>query len=430
MSDIVVYGSGKTGRSIVKLLEKLHKTSVLYDDLHGFYGDGGFSSSSIVLLSPGVPPNAHGLAEAEKCGACLVAELELCSWLCKGRCISVTGTNGKTTTCEMIYRILTDCGRKSRLLGNGGIPFSEQVLDVDCDETVVLESSSFQLERCRTFSPYVSVLTNLAPDHINWHGSFENYRKAKQNNFIRQIDGYALFNMDDAAAAAMSDDCRCAKLYYSCDNPRANCFIDGSGVTVRGDGREIHIDSLFSQRFVGHDISNALAAILACACVGVSPNDAMQSLKDFVFLSHRLQRMDSIDGVTFIDDSKATNVHATVSALGCFSEPLALIMGGSDKGESFDSIFFRLPSNVLQVAAVGQTANAIKESAARYGIGVKIFDEYDEAIRFCFHRMQPCGGIVLMSNACASFDKFGGFEERGEYFKKIVKEIEIENSKN
>lgn len=430
MSNIVVYGKGKTGKSLIKMLQKLNKEAILYDDETG-YDDDLFTSESFVLVSPGVPPRAKGLSAAKKVGAEIMGETEFCFRYCKGKIISVTGTNGKTTVCEMTASILRDSGNmQTYLLGNGGVPFSEKVLDVQSDDIVVLESSSFQLYGCKSFAPYVAVLTNIAPDHLNWHESMDEYINAKKNNFLRMTDGFAIFNKDDGAAVELSRECKATNLYYSLRDNTANCYFDGENVILRGNGKRSEINARFIGGFARHNVSNALAAILASCCAGAEPCAAVSSLRNFATPPHRLQKVDIIDGVTFIDDSKATNVHATASALGCFSEPLALIMGGSDKGESFDSIFSHLPSNVLQVVAVGQTANVIKESAARYGIDVKIFDEYDEAIRFCFHSMQPCGGIVLMSNACASFDKFGGFEERGEYFKKIVKEIGIENSKN
>ena len=424
MSDIIVYGKGKTGQSLIKMLQKLHRNAILYDDVTGFDGNGEFTQNCLVLLSPGVPPTAKGLLLSRERQAKVVGELEFCFPYCKGKCISVTGTNGKTTTCEMIYHVLRECGKSSRLLGNGGVPISSQVLDVQEDDIVVLESSSFQLLDCEDFAPFVSVTTNLAMDHINYHGSFEQYARAKQNNFIHQEKGYALFNLDDGGAVGLSQSARCERLFYSVSNSEANCYYDGSNVVLRSDGQMTKVSAVFLSQFAKHNLSNALGAILACVCVGVLPNQAVSALHSYRLLPHRLQQVTTVCGVTFVDDSKATNVHATVSALSCFSQNLALVLGGSSKGESYDPIFEAVGENVKLIVAVGDTASDIQSTGKKYGIDVKIFDDFKQATQYCFEQIKVIGGVVLMSNACASFDKFSGYNERGDYFQKAVKEIQ------
>lgn len=430
MSDIIVYGRGKTGNSLIKMLQKQHIDAIQYDDSLGFDNDCDLASNNVVLVSPGVPPFAKGLVSARKRGAKILGELEYCFPFCKGRCISVTGTNGKTTTCEMIYEILKDNGVKTRLLGNGGVPFSSQVLDVGSDEIVVLESSSFQLADCRNFAPYVSVFTNLAPDHLNYHGSFEAYALAKQNNFLHQKEGFAIFNLDDANVMALSKNCKCAKLFFSVRDSDADCYYSERQLTVNVDGNRRSFDATPIAGFAKHNLSNAISAILACACVEVDPAVAIRALSDYRPLPHRLQYVDTICGVTFINDSKATNVHATVSALQCFAGDLALILGGSDKGERYDEIFDKMGSNVRLVVAVGQTAHAIAECGKTHGVYIRLCDSLDIAVKLCYEAMKPLNGIVLMSNACASFDEFCGFEERGNYFIKAVEKIKSDEQKN
>ena len=423
MSDIIVYGKGKTGQNLVKMLQKLGKSAVMYDDVSGFDKDVEFTADSTVLLSPGVPPHAQGVRLAKQKGANLIGELEFCFPYCKGRCISVTGTNGKTTTCEMIYHILHSNGVQSRLLGNGGIPFSSQVLDVEKDEIVVLESSSFQLADCVSFAPYVSVFTNLAADHLNYHASFNDYAEAKVNNFAHQKHGYALFNMDDGAVVQLSAKCGCRSLFYSVDNAKANCYYDGRCVVLQDEMRTTQIESTYFSQLARHNLSNALGAVLASCCVGVSAQKAVKAIESYQFLPHRLQKVATACGVTFVDDSKATNVAATVSALNCFSDNLALILGGSDKGESYDAIFDGMPANVIVVTATGETASDICECGKKYGKNVRQFEDIRQATFFCYEKIKPVGGLVLMSNACASFDKFSGYSERGEYFQRVVADI-------
>ena len=423
MSDIIVYGKGKTGQNLVKMLQKLGKGAVMYDDVSGFDTDAQFTADSTVLLSPGVPPHAKGVLLAKLKGANLVGELEYCFPYCKGRCISVTGTNGKTTTCEMIYHVLQSCEIQSRLLGNGGVPFCSQVLEIGKDEIVVLESSSFQLADCVSFAPYVSIFTNLAADHLNYHASFEQYAKAKVNNFVHQQQGYALFNMDDGAVSELSTQCNCTRLFYSVDNMAANCYYDGHNVVLQDSTKKIHIESEYFSNHARHNLSNALGAVLASCCVGVAPEKAVKAIESYQFLPHRLQKVATADGVTFVDDSKATNVAATVSALSCFKDNLAVILGGSDKGESYDAIFTNIRPNVKFIVATGATASAICECGKSYGITVSQFDDIRDATYFCYKSIKPMGGIVLMSNACASFDKFSGYSERGEYFQKVVADL-------
>ncbi len=430
MSNIVVYGKKKTGKSLIKMLQKLNKEAILYDD-ETEYEDDLFTSESLVLVSPGVPPRAKGLSAAQKVGAEIMGETEFCFRYCKGKIISVTGTNGKTTVCEMTASILRDSGnRQTYLLGNGGVPFSEKVLDVQPDNIVVLESSSFQLYGCKSFAPYVAVLTNIAPDHLNWHESMDEYINAKKNNFLRMTDGFAIFNKDDGAAVELSRECKATKLYYSLRDNTANCYFDGENVILRGNGKESEINARFIGGFARHNVSNALAAILASCCAGAEPCAAVSSLRNFATPPHRLQKVDIIDGVAFIDDSKATNVHAAVSALNCVEGNIALILGGSDKGEDYGEIFRNAGADVKAVVAVGQTAEAIYECGKRFGRNVIVLGDFKQAARYCFDLLKPIGGTVLMSNACASFDSFGGFEERGDYFARAVKEIKSENQKS
>ncbi|MCH5159786.1 MAG: UDP-N-acetylmuramoyl-L-alanine--D-glutamate ligase [Clostridiales bacterium] len=430
MSDIVIYGKGKTGQSLLKMLQKLGKEAVLYDDTTGFNGSGQFDSDNLVIVSPGVPPKARGLQLARECGAKIVGELEFCFQYCKGRCISVTGTNGKTTTCEMIYHALKCNGVETRLLGNGGTPFSSQVLEIEEGETVVLESSSFQLKDCVRFAPYVSLFTNLASDHLNYHGSLEEYAAAKTKNFINQRYGVAIFNKDDTNVEKIAEKCVCQKMFYSLDKIDANCYFDGRNVVVKDGEISLAVAAEYLTEFAKHNLSNALGAILACYCVGVEPEKAIEALKSYQLLPHRLQKVGKINEITFIDDSKATNVHATVSALSCYSETLALILGGSDKGESYDAIFDNMKDNVILVVAVGETAEAVRQCGAKYGVDVLVFDDFKDAVIFCYERLKNAPGLIIMSNACASFDKFSSYEERGNYFQKAVRDIQSGKESN
>lgn len=425
MSNIVVYGCGKTGKSLAELLQRRGKPFRFFDDACPC---DKIERDELVIISPGVEPSAVGVMQAKGCGATLCSELDYCLPLCKGRCISVTGTNGKTTTCEMLFSILGTIG-KAWLLGNGGVPFSHSVDCVHSRDAVVLESSSFQLCTCRSFAPYISVFTNLATDHLDYHKSFWAYARAKCNNFRHQARGQiAVFNADDSALVRLSDFAKSNVVYYSVGNPNANCFIDGDSVVVRLNGKECmeRLGVILSMPL--HNRSNALAAITAAVCYGVSLGQCVDALQSFNPAPHRLQIVACFNGVVFVDDSKGTNVHATKSAVACFNEPIVLIVGGSDKGESFEELF-PLPKNVRAVYAVGQTAKKIACAGKKYGCDVLQLQNYSVAVRKAYELLVvEGGGVVLMSNACASFDAFSGYAERGEFFCKIVKELIDEQS--
>lgn len=421
MFNIVIYGRGKTGKGLYNMLKRQELSAVFYDDETGFDDNGSFTDESLVLLSPGVKPNSKGLICARRAGSTVTSELEYCFKYIKGKCVSVTGTNGKTTTCEMIVHILKAAGLEYRLLGNGGIPLSGEVLDISPKEITVLESSSFQLDGAKTFAPYISVFVSLACDHIDYHGSLENYVEAKTNNFIHQTEGYAIFNKDDENVVELSEQCKCRRLYYSTSAPSADCYFDGTKVIINYDGKNAQIECDTLKKYAKHNLSDALAAILVAYLLGAPLDVISASFTDYKFLPHRMEVVEEVENVTFVDDSKATNVHATVNALSNYSQPLALILGGSDKGESYDDIFTHLGKNVVAVAASGDTANAIADCGKIYGLDVKIFDDIKRAVEWCFAEINKDGGVVLMSNACASFDKFNGYAERGEYFKNAVK---------
>lgn len=420
MTDIVVYGRGVTGVTLYNFAKKVGYNPCYYDDQKGFDAGGGFAKGVTVVKSPGVKPFAKGMREAAAAGAKVVTELDFCFPYLHGRCISVTGTNGKTTVCRMIHRVLSANGADTLLLGNGGVPLAS-ALPVEADKTCVLESSSFQLEGTKSFCPYISVVTNVACDHLDYHKSVRNYVAAKKNNFLRQRQGYAIFNADDRRSMLLSRECRSRTLFYSVENQQTNIYVKEGVIYLRQGLSQQQVQSPFGN-FSPLNLSNALCALLASSLMGVSLAEGCQALRDFAFPPHRLQQVAEFCGVSFVDDSKATNVHAVKGALKCFSRPLALILGGSDKGESFDPLFCDLPKNVVKIYAVGQTAEKICRSAAKYGKTAEVCS-LDESVRQGFFALRDSGGIVLMSNGCASFDEFENFSRRGEKFAALAEEL-------
>ncbi len=431
MSNIIVYGNGKTGRALADLTERRGDTAFLYDDdpLKSAVTPNAipFGSVDKLVLSPGIRPDSPFALYCAERGIEITGELQYCFDMCKARCVSVTGTNGKTTVTELIYAILSACGKDCRLLGNGGVPFSTQADMLTENQTAVLESSSFQLMTASRFSPYVSVFVSLAPDHLDYHTSYEEYINAKCNNFINQDSrAFAIFNADEPLLAALSEKSRCYTLFYSADNPSANCRMEGDEVVVNLGRSVTRVKSAYCASQLLHNRSDILGAVL-CACVcGVSAADAVGAAEKFSFLPHRMQKIARHLGVTFIDDSKATNIHATLAALrSCENCEVALILGGSDKGYGFDDLFRNIGPNVRYIAAIGETAEKIRRSSEKYRFAeFHVFASLREAVGASYRYLKSIGGgTLLLSNACASFDMFSGYAERGDVFQSIVKEL-------
>lgn len=422
MTDIVVYGRGKTGVALADLARKQGLSVDFYSDGDNVDLQQVFDCKE-VWLSPGVPPNAKGLAFCKQNGVVVRSELSVCFPLCKGQVVSVTGTNGKTTVCGMVKHILDKCGQSCLLLGNGGVPFAKHVVDVKQNEIVVLESSSFQLLSAQNFAPHLSVFTSLAPDHLDYHGSFVSYVLAKCNNFLWQRPtDFALFNADNKQLLRLARHSKARVLTYSVSSQDSDCFVKDGFVYINQQGKLHRCKQSFPSQ-LPHNRSNALAAILACVCLGVDFCQAVAAVGDYVLLPHRNQLVGMYNGVAFVDDSKGTNVEATLHAIRCYDGQIALIVGGSDKGEDFWPLFASLPSNVVFVAAVGQTACKMVSMARRRNVNAQVFDNYVAAVKACYNSVVCGGGTVLLSNACASFDMFGGFGERGDHFQNIVKEL-------
>lgn len=429
MGQYVVYGRGKTGKALCKLLAKNNLPFCTFDDSTGFDGNkSAFCKSDTVLLSPGVRPSAFGYVQCKKCGAKVVGELQYSFEQCPSKCVSVTGTNGKTTTCQLIHHILTSCGVSSKLLGNGGVPFCSQVENCTEQDVVVLESSSFQLANATSFSPYISLFTSLAVDHLDYHPTYGDYVKSKLNNFVHQRKNcYAIFNADDKEVLKLSEKSKCFTLFYSVDNVFANCYYKDLHVVVNLFGKLNQVFCPQLGEMPRHNLSNVLGAILASTLLGVDVATAVQSATTYKFLPHRLQLVLQKNGVCFVDDSKATNVHATLSAIDAYRhQNVALILGGSDKGMQFDSLFSPQKRNVVYYCAIGQTASAIKQCAQKYNVCVELCCDMQQAVAKCYHAIKNIGGVVLLSNACASFDMYDDYQHRGCHFQQVVKETMLD----
>lgn len=383
----------------------------------------------LVVKNPGVPGGLPIFARAKELGIPAISEVELAFWAIDAPIVGITGTNGKTTTTALTGAMLKMSGRPTHVAGNIGLPLSAVAMDVRPGDIVVAELSSFQLENIIHFRPTVSVVLNITPDHIDRHGSMDAYIAAKAGIFLNQRhNDKVILNADDIGAFGLYNHPRANVYLFSRQREIARgAFLEGGWIVLRDGGEKIAVCAACEVAIPGsHNLENALAAALAAWLVGVSPHSIARVLRTFKGVPHRLEEVATIGGVTFINDSKGTNPEACIKALESCLQPKLLIAGGYDKGSSFDALALEIKKHVSYVILLGQVKNRLAE--ALLGVGYTAFEQADtleEAVK-CAYRAAKPGNRVLLSPACASWDMFADFEERGELFKRAVRSLERE----
>jgi UDP-N-acetylmuramoylalanine--D-glutamate ligase len=388
--------------------------------LSGGHRPSHLDGMDLVVASPGVPQGATILRWARERRLPVWSELELGARLVRCPVVAVTGTNGKTTATEMAAAAMQAAGLDAIACGNVGYPFS--LAAVEGHEALAVETSSFQLRFHRTFHPRVSVLLNLAPDHLDWHGSFERYREAKRRVYLRQSDGDThVGNRDDAHAAEVSRDAPCHRVWFTLDEPRRDEVGYREGLLVsRLEGRE---------RVLGRPIApdaahraDAAAATAAALAFGLDPDPVGRGVCAFAPLPHRGSVVAEVGGVRFVDDSKATNPHAVLAAVRDM-EDLVLVAGGRSKGIDLSPLAEVTP----RLAGAVVLGEAAEELAAlfRDRVPVRRVNSIEAAVREGY-RLAPKGSAVVLAPGCASQDMFRDYRERGERFAAAARELEQE----
>jgi UDP-N-acetylmuramoylalanine--D-glutamate ligase len=375
----------------------------------------------LVVVSPGVPADHADLAAARRRGVEVIGEVELAWRASTAEVVAVTGTNGKTTTTTLVGVLLAETGRPVTVGGNIGRPLSADVLTLAPGALVVAEVSSFQLETADTFQPRVAALLNLTPDHLDRHRTFEAYAEAKARIFARQTpDDFAVVNADDPQAAALARRARSRLLWFSRTRvPDEGAAVRDGWVTVRLGGQEDPVCPVGEIALRGaHNLENVLAATACAAALGVPGVRLRPRLRAFRAVAHRLEWVRDRGGVAFYNDSKGTNVDATLKALAAFEEPVVLIAGGRDKGQSFEALGRAAAGRVKAAVLIGEGRRTIGPALA--GVTpVHEADSLDQAVEAAAGLAGP-GEVVLLSPACASFDMFRDYEHRGDEFKRAV----------
>jgi UDP-N-acetylmuramoylalanine--D-glutamate ligase len=378
-----------------------------------------------VVKSPGVPREAAVIAAALERGIEVVGELELAWRAVPNRFVAVTGTNGKTTTVELLGHLYRTAGEPVAVAGNVGTPLSALAGAVDPNATVVCECSSFQLEDSVAFAPECAVFLNLAPDHLDRHADLDAYLAAKLRVFANQgNDDLAVYNADEPTLAG-ADLGGCARRVSFCRGAGPDCEVSLSEGLIFYGG-----EPLLATRELGlfgeHNVANAMAAAAAALSMGLDRDAVREGLRSFAGVPHRLEEVAEIGGVRFVNDSKATNVASALVGLSAFEGGVHAILGGSEKGEEFaplaDPIRERCAACYLVGASAGRLAVELA-GVVEAGIELHRCADLEEAVRRAADAARP-GEVVLLSPACASFDAFANFERRGERFREIVEELQ------
>jgi len=435
--DIVVAGAARSGVAVAMLLKR-KGARVFVSDIGKIseehrsrleqagipYEEQGHSDKAhagdLLVLSPGVPGDAPIVRAWRNAEKRVVSEIEVASWYCKSRIIAVTGSNGKTTVVNWLADVWKRAGRRCLLAGNIGTAFSEVVEQTSEEVDVILEVSSFQLDHIDRFRARVAVLLNITPDHLNrYHNQFEEYIASKMQLPGHQTkDDILIYGFDDPV---VKDQVR--KMSGRPDTPILLPFsseVEVPGIFLRNGVIRIKTDRLNEEVLPmkqlalpgKHNLRNGLAVALAARICEIDKGPIRESLSGFEGVPHRLQKVREVDGVTWYNDSKATNVNAVWYALTSFSKPVILIMGGRDKGNDYSELAYEIRKKVKLIVAIGEGREAIRDQLQGVAPVIWFSESMQDAVRKCYMKAER-GDVVLLSPACASFDMFESYEDRG-----------------
>lgn len=440
----LVCGMARSGIAAAKLLNRLGARVTLQDmkkreeisaDVLALEGEGivlytGANPDEIacaqdlIVLSPGIPCDLPFIAAAEEAGIEVISEVELAYRLTPCPITAITGTNGKTTTTTLTGEIMKTAYSGTAVVGNIGIPYSEEVERLTEKDWVVAEISSFQMEKAKEFHPHISAVLNITPDHLNRHKTMDVYIAMKERVFAKQTaEDFCILNHGDEACRKMADK-TAAKVFFfdSSETLAEGIYLNGDAIEVRwGTINEtlIHVDEL--QILGVHNYENVMAAAAMGICAGIALDTIRTVLKGFAGVAHRIEYVATVDGVDYYNDSKGTNVDASIRAVLAMKKPIVLIGGGYDKGSSFDEWTKLFPGRVKHLVLIGVTAPKVRASAEKFGFtAISDCETFEEAVALCREKAED-GDCVLLSPACASWGMFDNYEQRGDMFKEQVR---------
>lgn len=447
INTAIVAGTGKSGISATKLLvnhgvkvylfdenkdrdieaikEKTGDSKLVQIEL-GELGEDALSSSQLMVISPGIPVDAPFTDVVRNAGIPIWSEIELAYHYGKGKIAAITGTNGKTTTTALVGEIVKAHNAKTIVVGNIGIPYTELCDTTDDDSDTVAEISSFQLETVIDFHPNVSAILNLTPDHLNRHYTFENYGNVKFSITKNQtMDDVTVLNYDDEHTRAMGEKAKdhCHVVYFSrLEKPAGGVYVEDGDIILEDGDKKINVLAIKDLKLMGaHNVENVLAAVGISYYMGVPVDVIRDVATSFKAVAHRIEYVDTVDGVAYYNDSKGTNPDAAIKGIQAMVAPTFLIGGGYDKGSEYDEWIEAFDGKVKWLVLIGQTAQKIADCAKRHGFNSIIFEEnLQDAVAYC-HENAVDGDAVLLSPACASWGQFDNYEQRGDMFKEYVR---------
>lgn len=447
INTAIVAGTGKSGISATKLLvnhgvkvylfdenkdrdieaikEKTGDSELVQIEL-GELGEDALSSSQLMVISPGIPVDAPFTDVVRNAGIPIWSEIELAYHYGKGKIAAITGTNGKTTTTALVGEIVKAHNAKTIVVGNIGIPYTELCDTIDDDSDTVAEISSFQLETVIDFHPNVSAILNLTPDHLNRHYTFENYGNVKFSITKNQtMDDVTVLNYDDEHTRAMGEKAKdhCHVVYFSrLEKPAGGVYVEDGDIILEDGDKKINVLAIKDLKLMGaHNVENVLAAVGVSYYMGVPVDVIRDVATSFKAVAHRIEYVDTVDGVAYYNDSKGTNPDAAIKGIQAMVAPTFLIGGGYDKGSEYDEWIEAFDGKVKWLVLIGQTAQKIADCAKRHGFNSIIFEEnLQDAVAYC-HENAVDGDAVLLSPACASWGQFDNYEQRGDMFKEYVR---------
>ena len=407
-------------------MEKLSQ-SELVTILLGKLTDEVLKQTDIMVISPGIPVDSAFVEDIKKAGIPVWSEIELAYYFGKGKIAAITGTNGKTTTTALVGEIVKAWNPKTIVVGNIGIPYTELCDTTNDDSATVAEISSFPLETIVDFHPNVSAILNLTPDHLNRHYTFENYGNVKKSITKNQTeDDVVVLNYDDDHTRAMAEGIRPRVVYFSrLEKPAGGVYVEDGHIVIEANGEKIDVLALKDLILLGsHNVENVLAAVGISYYMGVPVNVIRDVAVSFKAVEHRIEYVKTVAGVDYYNDSKGTNPDAAIKGIQSMDRPTILIGGGYDKGGSFSDWIRSFDGKVKCLLLLGDTKDRIAQEAEECGFfEYRFVDSLEEAVKTA-HDLAESGDAVLLSPACASWDMFDSYEQRGTMFKDFIRGLE------
>lgn len=441
--NVLVIGLGISGVSTIKALNRLGASIWVTDikseealeevfttlkdiPINKVLGtnDVDLNCIDLVVKSPGVPPYISIIRDALNKGIEVISDIELSYRLnLTDNIIAITGTNGKTTTTTLVGEVFKAANYNTHVVGNIGKGILSELIDSSREDIFIVEVSSFQLEHTRYFRPKVSSVLNLAPDHIDWHLTYENYIKAKKKIFINQDnDDYVVLNYDDSLLRSFKDEINANIIWFSTNEKiEKGIYIDGEYIVINNGEKINKLIKCKDIKMLGrHNLENVLACIGICITMGIGLDIIKDTVVNFKGVEHRLEFVKEKDGIKFYNDSKGTNPEASIKAIEAIPAPIILIAGGYDKDSDFDDFILSFKDKVKALVLLGQTKYKIKESAFKNNFhDYYLVETLEEAVSLAY-KLGEKDDNILLSPACASWGMFNNFEDRGKAFKDAV----------